>query len=109
MTSHDSHGLRALSSSQLVCTVEYTPSTRGSLLDYCWFRCDLHLRLLLVCYLAMLGAVEYPVHVSFDDYGLKENLLRGVYSYGIEKPSAIQQRGFRHLLDGRVTWPGTVR
>merc|ERR1712199_141118 len=30
---------------------------------------------------------------SFDDMGLHENLLRGIYAYGFEKPSAIQQRG----------------
>jgi len=30
---------------------------------------------------------------SFDDMGLKEDLLRGIYAYGFEKPSAIQQRG----------------
>lgn len=29
---------------------------------------------------------------SFDDMNLKENLLRGVYAFGFEKPSAIQQR-----------------
>jgi len=29
---------------------------------------------------------------SFDDMGLKEELLRGIYAYGFEKPSAIQQR-----------------
>lgn len=29
---------------------------------------------------------------SFDDMNLKEKLLRGIYSYGFEKPSAIQQR-----------------
>ncbi|XP_062521309.1 eukaryotic initiation factor 4A-I-like [Corticium candelabrum] len=29
---------------------------------------------------------------SFDDMSLKENLLRGIYAYGFEKPSAIQQR-----------------
>ena len=28
------------------------------------------------------GADEYPVFESFDDYDLKENLLRGIYSYG---------------------------
>ena len=27
---------------------------------------------------------------SFDDMGLHENLLRGIYAYGFEKPSAIQ-------------------
>ena len=29
---------------------------------------------------------------SFDDMPLHQNLLRGIYSYGFEKPSAIQQR-----------------
>jgi translation initiation factor 4A len=28
---------------------------------------------------------------SFDDMNLKEDLLRGIYAYGFEKPSAIQQ------------------
>jgi translation initiation factor 4A len=28
---------------------------------------------------------------SFDDMDLKEDLLRGIYAYGFEKPSAIQQ------------------
>jgi len=29
---------------------------------------------------------------SFDDMGLPENLLRGIYSYGFEKPSKIQEK-----------------
>jgi translation initiation factor 4A len=29
---------------------------------------------------------------SFDNMGLHENLLRGIYAYGFEKPSLIQQR-----------------
>jgi len=49
------------------------------------------------------GAEEYPVFESFDDYDLEENLLRGIYSYGFEKPSAIQQRGVKPILDGRDT------
>jgi len=49
------------------------------------------------------GAEEYPVFESFDDYELNENLLRGIYSYGFEKPSAIQQRGIKPILDGRDT------
>ncbi|CAE8588548.1 unnamed protein product [Polarella glacialis] len=49
------------------------------------------------------GADEYPIFESFDDYNLKENLLRGVYSYGFEKPSAIQQRGIKPILEGRDT------
>jgi translation initiation factor 4A len=40
---------------------------------------------------------------KFDDLNLDENLLRGIYSYGFEKPSAIQQRAIKPLLDGRDT------
>lgn len=40
---------------------------------------------------------------SFDDLPLHENLLRGIYSYGFEKPSTIQQRGIKPLLVGRDT------
>ncbi|KAI7992776.1 hypothetical protein LOK49_LG12G02645 [Camellia lanceoleosa] len=32
------------------------------------------------------------VYESFDAMGLQENLLRGIYAYAFEKPSAIQQR-----------------
>jgi len=46
---------------------------------------------------------EYPVFESFDDYDLDEKLLRGIYSYGFERPSAIQQRGIQPILDGRDT------
>jgi len=49
------------------------------------------------------AAEEYPVYESFDDYDLNENLLRGIYSHGFEKPSAIQQRGIKPILDGRDT------
>jgi translation initiation factor 4A len=34
---------------------------------------------------------------------LQDNLLRGIYSYGYEKPSAIQQRAILPLIDGRDT------
>ena len=32
------------------------------------------------------GAEEYPVFESFDDYDLNEQLLRGIYSYGFDRP-----------------------
>jgi translation initiation factor 4A len=38
---------------------------------------------------------------SFDDMHLKEELLRGIYAYGFEKPSAIQQRGILPVTTGR--------
>jgi superfamily II DNA/RNA helicase len=44
--------------------------------------------------------IKEDEHVSiietFDEMGLHENLLRGVYAYGFEKPSAIQQ-----VLEGK--------
>jgi len=40
---------------------------------------------------------------NFDDMGLKEELLRGVYAYGFERPSAIQQRGILPVVMGRDT------
>jgi len=44
---------------------------------------------------------EYPTYESFDDMHLQDNVLRGIYSFGFEKPSAIQQRGIRPIIDGR--------
>ncbi|KAI1730929.1 DEAD/DEAH box helicase domain-containing protein [Ditylenchus destructor] len=38
---------------------------------------------------------------SFDDMGLKEDLLRGIYAFGFEKPSAIQQRAIVPCCTGR--------
>ncbi|KAA0168902.1 hypothetical protein FNF31_00063 [Cafeteria roenbergensis] len=40
---------------------------------------------------------------SFDDMGLKEDLLRGVYAHGFEKPSAIQQRAIMPVVEGHDT------
>ena len=40
---------------------------------------------------------------TFDDMGLSEDLLRGIYAYGFEKPSAIQQRAILPLLAGKDT------
>jgi superfamily II DNA/RNA helicase len=37
---------------------------------------------------------------NFDDMNLKEDLLRGVYAYGFEKPSAIQQRAIMPCVKG---------
>ena len=38
---------------------------------------------------------------SFDGMDLPEELLRGIYSYGFEKPSAIQQRAIKPTMLGR--------
>ena len=44
---------------------------------------------------------EVQVVTSFNDMGLKEELLRGIYSYDFDKPSAIQQRAVVPILLGR--------
>lgn len=41
------------------------------------------------------------VVTSFDDMNLKEELLRGIYAYGFEKPSAIQQRAILPCIRGK--------
>ena len=38
---------------------------------------------------------------SFDDLQLKPDLLKGIYAYGFETPSAIQQRAIRPIVRGR--------
>eukprot|EP00918_Siedleckia_nematoides_P102851 GHVU01224560.1.p1 GENE.GHVU01224560.1~~GHVU01224560.1.p1 ORF type:complete len:467 (+),score=69.45 GHVU01224560.1:30-1403(+) len=37
---------------------------------------------------------------NFDDMSLREELLRGIYAYGFEKPSAIQQRAILPCIKG---------
>ena len=48
---------------------------------------------LLPCWWQVVG--------TFDAMGLREDLLRGLYSYGLEKPSAIQQRAIVPMIKGR--------
>ncbi|URE31028.1 DEAD-box ATP-dependent RNA helicase [Musa troglodytarum] len=38
---------------------------------------------------------------SFDQMGIRDDLLRGIYAYGFEKPSAIQQRAVIPIINGR--------
>ena len=38
---------------------------------------------------------------NFEDMNLPELLLRGIYAYGFEKPSAIQQRAILQVASGR--------
>lgn len=44
---------------------------------------------------------DVQVVSGFSDMNLKEDLLRGIYSYGFEKPSAIQQRAILPIIKGR--------
>ena len=38
---------------------------------------------------------------TFDALNLKPALLRGIYAFGFERPSAIQQRAIRPIVRGR--------
>ena len=44
---------------------------------------------------------EVEVFNSFDTMNLPEQLLRGIYSFGFEKPSKIQERGIMPIAMGR--------
>nr|XP_023917743.1 eukaryotic initiation factor 4A-3 isoform X1 [Quercus suber]POF03755.1 eukaryotic initiation factor 4a-3 [Quercus suber] len=44
---------------------------------------------------------EVQVVTTFAEMGIKDDLLRGIYQYGFEKPSAIQQRAVVPILQGR--------
>eukprot|EP00811_Abedinium_folium_P035330 NODE_8131_length_1520_cov_11.259153.p1 GENE.NODE_8131_length_1520_cov_11.259153~~NODE_8131_length_1520_cov_11.259153.p1 ORF type:complete len:399 (-),score=131.63 NODE_8131_length_1520_cov_11.259153:241-1437(-) len=44
---------------------------------------------------------DVEVVTDFRKLPLKKNLLRGVYAYGFEKPSAVQQRAIVPILNGR--------
>ncbi len=44
---------------------------------------------------------DVDVHTSFETMRLKEDLLRGIYAYGFERPSAIQQRAIVPIVQGR--------
>ena len=41
------------------------------------------------------------LYTTFDEMGLKEPLLRGIYSYGFERPSYIQQKAIVPMISGR--------
>jgi translation initiation factor 4A len=51
--------------------------------------------------LKMTETTELRSYESFDDMELPETLLRGIYSYGFERPSAIQQKGIKPISMGR--------
>ncbi len=42
-----------------------------------------------------------PKYESFEDLELNDNLLRGIFSLGFEKPSVIQQTAIKPFIDGR--------
>ena len=48
-----------------------------------------------------LPQIEIPKIIeSFEDVNLKDDLLRGIYAYGWDKPSQIQRKGIPAILTG---------
>lgn len=69
-------------------------------------------------FLSLLQSNWNEIVDNFDDMNLKESLLRGIYAYGFEKPSAIQQRAIIpcikgmwviHLLSTFYNWENVVK
>ena len=52
---------------------------------------------------------EIEVFADFEAMDLQENLLRGIFAYGLEKPSAIQTKGIVPTSKGRDTLMHAVR
>lgn len=50
---------------------------------------------------AATGPETIEAYTSFDDMNLSESLLHGIYSYGFEKPSVIQQKAIVPLARGK--------
>jgi len=46
-------------------------------------------------------SADVDICSTFDDIGLREDLLRGIYAFGFEKPSAVQQRAIVPIIGGR--------
>jgi superfamily II DNA/RNA helicase len=46
---------------------------------------------------------EEAKQIRFEDIGLNERLLRGIYGYGFEVPSIIQQNGIPPLTQHKDT------
>lgn len=44
---------------------------------------------------------DIEVITSFEKMGLKEELLRGIITYGFDKPSAVQMRAIKPIISGR--------
>ena len=52
-------------------------------------------------YLHNQSFYEDLLMTDFEELNLKENLLRGIYAFGYEKPSIIQQKGIMPIIDRR--------
>lgn len=44
---------------------------------------------------------DIEVYKTFDEMGLREDLIKGIYAYGFDKPSAVQMRAIVPIIKGR--------
>jgi ATP-dependent RNA helicase len=51
--------------------------------------------------LVITQSADIKVIANFEAMALREDLLRGIYAYGFERPSAIQQRAIQPIVAGR--------
>jgi translation initiation factor 4A len=51
--------------------------------------------------MSVVESADVRLYESFDEMNLPEELLRGIYSYGFERPSLIQQKGIVPIKEGR--------
>jgi translation initiation factor 4A len=50
--------------------------------------------------LQMDASEDIESYSTFEEMGLSDDLLRGIYSYGFDRPSHIQQRAIKPLISG---------
>jgi translation initiation factor 4A len=48
----------------------------------------------------VFDSTENVIH-SWDELEIEPKILRGIFAYGFEKPSPIQQRAIKHVVEGR--------
>ena len=41
---------------------------------------------------------------NWNDLNIKENLLRGIFSFGFENPSPIQKRAIKPIIEKNGIW-----
>ena len=64
----------------------------------CWICCQTWSQ---SCGSSSLRIWSLTSHASFDDMGLRGEVLRGVYAYGLERALVVQQRVMQPCLQGR--------
>lgn len=42
---------------------------------------------------------DIKIYNNFDSMGINDNILRGIYSYGFENPSSVQQKGIVPIIE----------